>query len=137
MFHINAAVKITGGEFRTLMELIHAAIDARTYIAPNGGAADLAEKAKQKQRYVSSAAVNVFINPAGAGDLYMMDVFKGVRNGIATQATWLAADFTNQPGGGELLGAGKVYPTHRVELGGVIFFNAVDSIFFVDVSLIY
>lgn len=125
-------MKLTGGEFRTWQELIIAAIDARTFVAMPGMTA-VQVKAAYKAWFIAKHAAETFINPAA--NIYMIDAFKGVLNGVTTQATWAAGDFTAVPGGGELLTEGKRHG-HKFELGSRVVYSAVDVTIYLDVVLV-
>jgi hypothetical protein len=95
----NGSVSIGAGQFRTLQELIAAAVATRTYTSAQ-------IKAEAISRLMNQLGINGgYITPAAIG-LYMIDAYKGVRNGVVTsQADWAAIDFTASPGGGQPLPA--------------------------------
>ncbi len=129
----NGSVKITGGEFRTLQELITAAINARTYSAD--GPTNTTLKADAVSRIKAAQSMELRLSTkTGAGDVYMMDAFKGVRNGVTTQASLAAGDFTAEPGGGEVLKATvvKQLQVGRQELSNRLIYAAADAIIYID-----
>lgn len=82
----------------TAHELILAAVTARTY-------ATAAQKADAIRRISAGGpAGEIFVRPAA--DVYMMDAYKKVTNGVCdTTSPLVAGDFTALPGGGIVLGA--------------------------------
>jgi hypothetical protein len=93
----NGNLEIENGAFKTLGELIRAAVGNRTGISA-------AAVAAEQSRWRCAVIGEGFLRPAD-GDLYSIDAFKGVVSGVAVQADWNAADFTKSPGGGEPLAA--------------------------------
>lgn len=92
------SVLLPAGEFRTFQELIDSAIAARVYPAqfPNAQSDARSRCSNMETKggvLVSSVA------------LYIIDAYKGVKNGRTDQTAWSPSDFVNVPGGGQLLTA--------------------------------
>jgi hypothetical protein len=134
MYNFNGSVKIIGGEFRTYQELIDAALAARTYSAD--GDEDTAIKTRFRNAFNATVAAEVFTNPQG--EIYTMDAFKGVRNGVTDQAAWDAGDFTAEPGGGEKVSQGKLNPGvfARFQLGNRVIYAEDDTVIYLDISIL-
>lgn len=97
MIQVNTSIVLANNTVKTILELLQAAIAARTYPSQPQEDAEVSH-------YGGGVHINEgFFRPVGS-DVYMMDAYKGVLNGVA-DATLLAADFTNAPGGGELVTA--------------------------------
>lgn len=83
----------------TFLELALSIINARTFDA------DAGENTARKNAALSRArplfAGEVFIEPSD--NIYMVDAYKGVTNGVVVGADWADADFT---AGGAVLAAG-------------------------------
>jgi hypothetical protein len=122
------SVKILAGTFKTYQELIVAAITARAYVSAQAKLDDIS-------RVKAQAVCEVFTNPQG--DIYVMNAWKGVVNGVATQSAWAAGDFTAEPGGGEKLSQGKFNPANmgqRFELSSRIIYAVGDTVIYLDVT---
>jgi hypothetical protein len=128
MIQFNGVVLLESGAFKTIQELIQAAIEARDYDTPT-------QKAEAKSRMNPCIVGEGFIRPAA--DVYMSDAYKGVRNGVVDQSAWAAGDFTQSPGGGETLAADvSRHFSNGVHLGGRVLYNAgADVQIFVDVII--
>ncbi len=89
---------------KTLLELVRAAILARTYIASGGTTAERM-RSEAASRVTGSGSGDVFVLPTA--DVYIMDAYKGVSaGGVADAAVFtLPDDFTDAPGGGAKLAA--------------------------------
>lgn len=133
----NGSVVIPLNEFRTYEELIVAALAARTFDAVTP-ANNVILKAKAQSIVKAASAAIVFTMPRG--NIYTMDNHRkgAVVGGVTDQAAFVAADFTNTPGGGELLQGGKVYPGHialRFDLGSRLVYAGAETIIDLDVTL--
>lgn len=118
MLVFNGSLLIADGEFKTIGELIRAAIDARDLTA--------AQKSAEKSRWRCAVVEEGFLKPAGT--LYMLDAYKGVVNGVATQADWQATDFTQVPGGGEPLDADlSRHFDRKTPLDSLVLYNMTGS----------
>jgi hypothetical protein len=86
----------------TLQDLIVSAIAQRNYSADNTQNAAL--RAQEQARWKRALKAEGFVEPQG--DVYMIDAYKNVRNGVAAApGNWptMAADFTSANGGGARL----------------------------------
>lgn len=117
MGFFNGSIVIGAGEFKTIQELIAAALAARTY-ASAGSEADAMSRANQ---FGSGG----YIIPAAVG-CYIIDAYKGVVNGVATQSAWAAGDFTMAPGGGQPLPAAS-QTLIAFSLGNRVIYNSTGA----------
>lgn len=127
------SVKILAGTFKTWQELIEAAIEARTYSAD--GPTNLARKEDAKSRFRSTGATKVIVK-AKAGNIFVSDAYKFVKNGAVT-AGWVAGDFTAEPGGGFLLpffADSQQHELNSVQLGNQVVYAAADTVIYVFVQ---
>lgn len=117
MTNYNGSVVLPDDTPMTYQQLIHAAIAARTYSAV--GATNTKLRAAETSRFTAAPVAEIVNRPQG--DIYCIDGYKGLRNGAVIPGVWVEADFTAEPGGGELLMA-----TQTKELGSGYHCNAVD-----------
>lgn len=121
----NGQVKITGGQFKTWYQLIIAAIAARDW-----------DSQEQEDAAVSRwrQAICTHIRFKPDVNMYTIDAFKGIINGVVTQADWAAGDFTASPGGGMLFEGGIEYgPYSDVELMNTVVYAAADTVIMLNV----
>lgn len=97
MISFNGSLVLPDDTPMTILEMVQAAIAARTYTTQ-------AQEDAAVSRFAGARITEGFFSPAT--DVYMIDAYKGVGpNGKAVAASWAGADFTAAPGGGEVIGA--------------------------------
>lgn len=121
MITINTSVLLPQDTPMTYQQLVHQAIDARTYSADPD--VDAAQKEQAKNFFTATTVAEGFVGCVPA-TVYVIDAYKGVQNGVADPAAWLEADFTNVDGGGQLLPQlSNTHFFHRMELGAQIVYS--------------
>ncbi|HKS27834.1 MAG TPA: hypothetical protein VJS44_08445 [Pyrinomonadaceae bacterium] len=131
MTHFNGSAVLTDDTVMTLQELLQAAITARTFPSAQ-------QRTDMVNRFVGGRTiVNGFMHPMA--DIYMMDAYKGVRNGVTIAADWTTPDdFTDEPGGGELLeGDLRRHFDHPIDIGNRVLYQntGADVVIYFDVTL--
>lgn len=115
MFQFTGTVLIEDGEIKTFQELIQAAIGERDY--PTAQA-----KSDAISRMNPCVPYKCRANPEA--DVYMLEAFKGVRNGVVIAADWDSADFTAADGGADILKANVPRDLDGRNLGALVIHNA-------------
>lgn len=139
MIIFNGNVVLPDDTPMTYQQLILAAIAARTYSAT--GAVNTREKAAATSRFTATPVAELSCWPRG--DIYIMDAFKGVRNGAVIAGQLLEADFTLSPGGGQIIVAtqGKDYASgfhaNGVDIGSRVVYqhSGADVVIDLDVCI--
>lgn len=126
MNNFQGKVKILAGEFRTLQELILAALGARTF----NSNADLNAKQKAHAQSMWTATFSIHTKIKPATNVYLLDAYKGNTNGVIDQTKWAAADVTvADQGGGELLEGGIEHEIYeRIGVASKLIYAAADTL---------
>lgn len=95
MNQFSGSVSLPNNTPMTIGELVQAAIAARTY--PTAQA-----ETDAINRANPLIVGEGFVRPK-VTDVWMIDAYKGVRNGVVIAADWAAGDFTMVPGGAQQL----------------------------------
>lgn len=129
MISFNGSVVLENGVPATLQELVQAAIAERDY----GSAA---AETSASRRLQGMRITEGFIRPQD--EIYMIDAYKGVKaNGAVDLAAWtLPDDFTDEPGGGELIEANteKHFNNGVDAQSRVLFHGGADVVIYCDLS---
>lgn len=129
MSTFNGSIVLPHNTVKTLRELIREAIAARTH-------ASAAHESDALLPFGGGTIREGFIRPTA--DVYMMDAYKGVQAGEAVAADWTTPDdFTDAPGGGDLLAADTdKHFNHGVDLGNRVLYqnSGGDVTIYVDMS---
>lgn len=120
MFRFNGSAVLPDDTPLTAQQLIQAAIEARTYPSAK-------QKSDAKRRWTSVVSGGGFFRPQG--NVYTIDAYKGVRNGIvindeSDDPIWIEADFTASPGGGEIVEGGTSrYFDKEIDFGHTVLYQ--------------
>ncbi len=129
MLSFNGCVVLEDGVPATLQELVQAAIVARDY---GSAAAETGASSRMQGMRITEG----FIRPQE--EVYMIDAYKGVQaNGAVDVDGWtLPGDFTNEPGGGELIEANveKHFNNGIDAQSRVLFHAGADVVIYCDLS---
>lgn len=132
MNHFIGSVSLPNDSPKTIQELIQAAISARTY----PGAAGAQQKYDAASRITNLVAEEGFMIPAG--DVYMIDAYKGNLNGVAVAASWVGADFTGVPGGGIVISGGiSRHFNHGAALGSRVLYQNSGADMAIELDVIF
>ena len=129
MINFCGSVTLAAGTPKTILELITAAVTARTY-----GSAEI--ETDEINRLSPGIASEGFMRTSGA-DVYLMDGYKGLTNGSAdTTSPLVVGDFTAAPGGGMLIEPDStIHFNNGVSLGSRVLYSAAGATLYLDISM--
>jgi hypothetical protein len=125
MLTLQGAAKLPANTPKTGQELIAAVIAARSY-------ATAQQQNEAARRWRAAVKCEGYIEPQG--NVYMMDSYRNVHNGVAATTGWtLPDDFNAEPGGGVVLQGGvSRHFKFTTSLGGRVFYAAADTVIYFD-----
>lgn len=128
MENFTGKLVVPAGEIRTWQELIFAALDERVFTAGNA-TLDGQQRSQMKDRFRAATAWVRSFRPAG--NIYVVNAYKGNVNGAMTQAAWtLPTDITDPTtGAGALYEGGIEYKReHRIGLASEAIYAAAETV---------